>query len=149
MNLLLMLLVSCVGIWLGLHFYDLLLGSCGLMVTGVILRLTNNILTSWLVVRFIGLLHLLVLSLQGKVTLETKLTNIFGYLWLRAIYGNQVLRECQIQGSLFKFGPLHVLPQIDLLRLDKPEILVLMVDLLVGKGHGGWIPISFLKRAKK
>ena len=143
-----MLLVSRVGIWLSLHFYDLLLCSCGSMANGFILRLANNILTSWLVVRFIGLLHLFVLSLQDEVALETELTNIFGYLWLRAIYGNQVFREGQIQGSLFKFGPLHVLLQIDLLRLDEPEILVLMVDLLVGERYGGWIPISFLKRAK-
>ena len=88
MDLFLMLLVSCVCIWLGLHFNDLLLRCCGSMTSNFTLDLTNCILSSRLVVRFIGLFHLLVVFLHCKVSLKSELADILSDLGLRAIYRN-------------------------------------------------------------
>ena len=87
MDLFLMLLVSRVCVRLGLHFNDFLLRSCCSMTTNLTLDLTYGVL-SWQVVRLIGLFHLLVVLLHGKVAFKSELADIFSYLWLRAIYCN-------------------------------------------------------------
>ena len=87
MDLFLMLLVSRVCVWLGLHFNDLLLRSCCSMTTNLTLDLTYCVL-SWHVVRLIGLLHLLVVFLHSEIAFKSELADIFSYLWLRAIYCN-------------------------------------------------------------
>ena len=69
------------------------------------------------------------------VSLEAQLSYILCNLRLVAIDCNQMLREAQVQGSLIELGLLHEVFQVDLVRLDEPQVLRLVRHFLVSKGH--------------
>ena len=70
-----------------------------------------------------------------KVAFKAEFAHILCNLGLHAVDSDQVLRVAQVESSFLKLGSLNEFLQIDLFRLNEPEVLVLMTDFLIDIGN--------------
>lgn len=70
-----------------------------------------------------------------KVAFKAEFAHILRNLGLHAVDSDQVLRVAQVESSFLKLGSLNEFLQIDLFRLNEPEVLVLMTDFLIDIGN--------------